>query len=832
MSVSSEIKDQFLKDFQNRILQGRKLLQNSNHRWGDKLFTDLFFEIEKIDWLTSQKKRQLTMIISNSWWIYLNSLTNRKEEKLDIIRYVDAYNRFFSFLSKLDEFDLFTNFWSTLLKKIIQSRDYSINGITKFINSFCEKVKKREDKISLVELQLLLIYLRKSVLPSDLFRLSLKTLGEILYKLEPNKKSLFLYIVIESVKLDFLEESPEFINEINKILVGRLPNYLKEDFSNLRKVSINERNFNEILTDLEDLIYYLNNIGEHLWIITIIKNIFAKIREYKSLEDALFFIKKYIDFSVSRNQFEIAYAIYDFLEDIFLYQTDLGYDKNLIELWVNACKKFVDMKEKKYLYQSLEKLSNHLKTPTSPEEIFHYFYTYDYLWQFKSRFFILESGDFWKMMFYRTLFEEKDLELATKIIAFLPEEIKTYLMDLNSLYSLTESLKTQIYSVTDDYDESMSADIEFSLNQMILRINSEGALSFRILFENNELMEGKITDEYWNDLHIMEIYSDLFSGNQEKIYNFNLIEFGKLLFNFLPKMIRAFFKKFQSNDTEYSPQIYYILDNMTVPFDLIYHQNFFMLQYSNGYKIGEPPLGGTLAEQEILSEDSVEKLSNYNILIIEATNSKDPLQWNAEVQKKMLIFPFVHGMDELNYIISFFNTQPKINEMNILSNFESSREKILTHVSQGAYHIIHFVGNIFYSKLSPKDSYILTNDKQLITFNEIKRAIDSNPNQNNIQPILFFNAQIFDVNGRRLKNLLNVFGEMVSQFNYDRITGIASRIYPLFNEDSREIISNFYINLFNNKSQGEAFLNARKQSKSGLAISSFILFGNPSKKLK
>jgi len=46
MSVSSEIKDQFLKDFQNRILQGRKLLNSANHRWGDKLFTDLFFEIE------------------------------------------------------------------------------------------------------------------------------------------------------------------------------------------------------------------------------------------------------------------------------------------------------------------------------------------------------------------------------------------------------------------------------------------------------------------------------------------------------------------------------------------------------------------------------------------------------------------------------------------------------------------------------------------------------------------------------------------------------------------------------------------------------------------
>ncbi|MFX1260101.1 MAG: hypothetical protein ACFFAN_19810, partial [Promethearchaeota archaeon] len=74
MSVSSEQKNQFLKDFQNKILQGRKLLQNANHRWADRLFTACLFDIEKKEWLDAQKKRQLIQVISNSWWIYLNSL--------------------------------------------------------------------------------------------------------------------------------------------------------------------------------------------------------------------------------------------------------------------------------------------------------------------------------------------------------------------------------------------------------------------------------------------------------------------------------------------------------------------------------------------------------------------------------------------------------------------------------------------------------------------------------------------------------------------------------------------------------------------------------------
>ncbi|TFG25892.1 MAG: hypothetical protein EU532_11160 [Promethearchaeota archaeon] len=804
-------------------------MNSANHRWGDKLFTELYFEIEKIDWLTPQKKRQLIMIISNSWWIYLNSLKSSKENEFDLIRYVDAYNRFFSFLSKLDEFDLFTNFWTNLLKSIIRSKDFSVNGVTKLINSFCEKVKKREDKISLVELQLLLMYLRKSVIPSDLFRISLKILGEILYKIEPAKKSLFLYIIIENVRLDFLEESEDFVNDINKILTNRLPSYLKDEFSNLRKISINERNFTEILADLEALIYYLNHIGEHSWIIILIKNIFSRIREYRSLEEAVQFIKKYIDFSVNRNQFQIAYAIYDFLEDVFMYQTDLGYDTNLIELWVDACKKFVDMKEKKYLYQSLEKLSNHLKTPQTNEEIFHYFYTYNYLWQFKSKFFVLDSGDFWKMIFFRTLFEEKQFDLAQKIISFLPEEIQSNLTDLNSLFRVAESIKPQIYSLGGTQEEPMSFNADFLLNKMILRINAEGAISFKISFKNEKIMEGRITDEYWNDLQIMEIYNDLFSGSQQKTYPFNLIEFGKLLYNFLPKTIRTFFEPFKSKKLNYIPQIYIILDNMTIPFDLFYDNNFFMLKYSCGYKIGEPPLGGIISEQ-VVTEDHPLKLQNkYNILLVEVTNLKGPLKWNEESKQKILVFPFVDAAEEFDYITHFFNNQSEINEMTILSGLESSREKILTSISQEAFHIIHFVGNIFYSNLSPKDSYFLTNENNLITFHEIKRALDKN--QHNIQPILFFNVQIFDMNGIRLRNVLRTFGEIIRQFNFDRITGIISRIYPLFNESTREIMSNFYINLFENNTLAEALLNARKQCKSGLAISSFILFGKPWKLL-
>ncbi len=829
MTISSDVKNQFLKDFQTKILQGRELLQNANHRWGDKLFTNLYYEIEKIDWLDSQKKRQLNMIITNSWWIYLNSLINRKNEgvEIDFIRYIDAYNRFFSYLSKLDEFDLFTNFWTILLKSFIKVKNLSVEGITKFINSFCLKVKEKENFLKLVELQMLLMYLRKTAFPSNLFRFSLKILGEILFKLEPGKKALLLFIFLENITIKYLDESSDFVQMINKILANRLPNYLKEDFTNMRKISINERNFSSSLTDLEELIYYLNSIGENSWIIIIIRYLFAKIKEFQSIKEAKIYIRKFIDYSINRNQFEIAYEIYDFLEDILMSQTDLGYDNSLIELWIEACKKFSDMKDSKYLLQSMEKLNNHLKNPQTPAQIYHYFYTYNYLWKFKSKFFSLESEDFWKMMFYRALYEENDFNLAKKIIQFLNEKLRSTLTDLNSLYNIAESLKSEIYSLKDKSNIDQPINPDFVLNQMIIRINSKGLISFHMISSNKNIIEGKIINEYWNDLQIMEIYNDIFSGIKEKKYKFDLPEFGRLLYIFLPKLIRDFFKQIRNQNS--IPQIYLILENMTIPFGLIYEDNFFMLKYSCGYKIGEPPLIGMAFEQNSLNTQTLQNQKSYDVLLIEAINASGPLKWNEITKKKELIFPFPLGSDEFNHITNFFNDKPEIKQIKILNGFNSTRQNILSSLSQDPLNIIHFVGNIFYSKWSPKDSYFLTNDNDLITFNEIKKALDKN--RFNLHPILFFNTQIFNINGERLKNVLRTFGEIISQFNYETITGIISRNYPLFNHETKEIITNFYNNLFKSNSQGVALLKARQQCKSGLAISSFLLFGKPWKKL-
>jgi hypothetical protein len=798
------------------------------------------------------------MIISNSWWMYLNSLIKNKDEKegIDLIRYIDAYKRFFSFLSKLDDLYLFNNFCTNLIQKFIKMEGLSQSGITKFINSFSAKLNEREQFQKLFELQILLFFLRKSVVPSEYFNLSTERIGKTIFKLEPNKRPLFIYILLENVclKYNLMENSVDFIKEINKILINRLPGYLKNEFSSISRISINERSFNTILEDLEELIYYLNDIGEFSWIIFFIRNIFSKIREYHSLDEAIDYIRQFIDFSISRNRFEIAFEIYDFLEDIFILQTDLSYDTRLIELWVEACKKFVDMKEKRYLLQSLEKLNNHLKLPQSNSQIFHYFYTSNLLWQYKSMFFSLEQRDFWRMMFFRALFEEENFRLSEKIIPYLDKDFNRMLTNLVELHNEVKSSEQNIYSFIDQSNNLQSIPNNFSLKQIILRINCNGMISYRILSIDNRIIEGKVSNEFWNDTHIIEIYNELFYETETRKYNFSLNEFGQLLYIFLPKLIRNFFKSFKIESLNIIPQIYFILDNMTIPFDLIYDNNFFLLKYASGYRIGEVPIAGATSDFEKITTDAIEQV--YNVLVIESINSSNPLKWNEKTKQKELIFPFQAGAEEVNYIINFFNMRSEIGKMAALVGANSTLENISSNLSSNMYHIIVFVGNIFYSKWSPKNSFFVTNDNQILTFNDINKMLSKdNPT---IRPIIIFNSQVYDIEGRKQKNTLTTFGEIVSQFNHDEITGIVSKNYPIFNEETKQIISNFLINLFNNYSLGNSLLKARQQCiannmekivekqvkksstelstthidlRSSLAISSYLLFGKPWKKI-
>jgi len=460
-------------------------------------------------------------------------------------------------------------------------------------------------------------------------------------------------------------------------------------------------------------------------------------------------------------------------------------------------------------------------------------------------------------MLYRAIYEENDFNLAQKILPHLDKDLIALINNPLLLYNETKDLERDIYSFGEDDNIFTGFEEGFVIKQIIFRINTEGLISVRMVSQDKKIIEGKIYNEYWNDAQIIDIYNDIFSDKLVKTYNFTINEFGRLLYIFLPKKIRAFLKQFKIKSLDMIPEIYFILDEMTIPFELVYDNNFFLLKYSIGYIIGEPPLGGiTFGYESEVQGDNLIEQNKYNVIVIECTNSSNPIRWNEDSKAKELIFPFEAGINEFNYITEFFNNREEVGQITILVGPDSSRDNILSHIESGSNHIIHFVGNIFYSKWNPRDSFFLTNNNEIVTFNDINKAIQSS--QSNLSPFLFFNSQIYDTQGTKLKNVLRTFGDIVENFDYERIIGIMSRNYPIFDNETNEIIANFYSNLFNHHSQGVSLLKARqacmanKMTKlveqqfeelsaedgtksidleSSLAISSYMLFGKPWKKL-
>ena len=450
-----------------------------------------------------------------------------------------------------------------------------------------------------------------------------------------------------------------------------------------------------------------------------------------------------------------------------------------------------------------------------------------------------------------------DFDIAQRILPYLDKNLVGLINNPFLLYNETKDLERDVYSFGEDDSIFTGFEEGFVIKQMIFRINTEGLISVRMISLENKIVEGKIYNEFWNDAHLIDIYNDIFSDKLVKTYNFTVNEFGRLLYIFLPKKIRSFLKQFEIKSLDIIPEIYFILDEMTIPFELIYDNNFFLLKYSIGYIIGEPPLGGiTFGYDPELQEDNVITQNKYNVLIIECTNSSSPVRWNEESKAKELIFPFEAGINEFNYVTEFFNNREEVGQITILVGPDSSRDNVLSHIKDGTNHVIHFVGNIFYSKWNPWDSFLLTNDNEIITFNDINNSIQSS--QSRIHPFLFFNSQIYNTQGKKLKNVLRTFGDIAENFDYERIIGIMSRNYPIFDSETNEIITNFYSNLFNQYSQGVSLLKARqacmanKMTKlveqqfedlsaedgtkridleSSLAISSYMLFGKPWKKL-
>jgi hypothetical protein len=694
-----------------------------------------------------------------------------------------------------------------LLTNLVKMDGISSSRIPKFINSVSVKFIEQKKYIQLIEIQFLLIFLQESVVHALYFHEIMDYLYKIIEKIEPSKRTLFIYAVLQNIRIKFdLGVDPEeFVENINKKIMHLIPVKLKEYFNELNAIIVNERTFNSTKGEIIDLFSYLNNIGESSWTIIIIRTLFFYINQFQSFDEATKQIHQFIKFSIDRSQLNIVYTTYDYLEFILLTRSKEQYNKKLIELWADACNRFAIMKQKDFLLLAIENLLEYLQIPEESSNIFHYLHTCNYLWKFRSIFFSFKEQDFWRMIFYRALYQENDITLAKKIIPFLNKNLQPLVQDCEALNKNALELKNEIYTLEEEEDYYFQQKNLHIVN-MVIKIDSIGEFSYRVYYSDENILDRTFRKEHWNDTYIIKIYNDLFFNANKKRYDFSLEEFGKILYLLLPKVIRDYFYQFRTQVLR--PQIYFVFDKMTIPFEFIYKKGFFLFGYSIGYNIGAPPIMG--AKFLIEKEDSQKIAADrgYEALLVDSINALAPKYWQEDENRKKLLYEFPSGANELTYIKELFENRPEIQNLKVLLGSESTKGMILEEISQANYHIIYFVGNIIFSETHPSYSYFITNDNTILKFIDLFNALEKQVKK--IKPILFFDTQMFDRKGKRLKETFGYFSEIISQLNFNNVKGVIYRNFTNFNTDTKKIISEIFNNLFDDNSLGISLLKARE----------------------
>ena len=798
-------KPNFLNEFQKKLKQGRWLLEENSHHWATRLFLDLFFETESELKLSRKRKQFLILKLSQTWKDYIGSLS--ASQNYDFIKLIDAYNRFLSFLLNVKDYTLFKEYTNRMLKKILSRSTFSIPGIIKFINSVSPIFIEQGDWIQVVELQILAIFLAKDFAKVKHFKSSKEYLEKIIRKIKPSDRKLFFYSLLENIHREFniSGEPNEFNTALTKKLIKKDIKLLEEDIKSLKDIKVNKETYESINNQLITLYIYLMQIGEYKWGMIIAKTLFNNVKKYRTLEEATTHLYESIDQFTDRCLFDGIYEFFIFLEDHMKEHYDLRYNHNLIEMWAKACDIFATKEEKRLLFLAFEKLTKYLIYPNNTFQIIHYFHTYNYLWQFKSQY-LSQKKDFWKMLFYRALFQSNDIPLAKKILPLLESQLQSQVKNFESLLEEKAKIDEDIYQLPQS-DEIPDDFKDLKVANMIIKINSEGEFSYRVHYSNQNIYEKTLKKEHWNSTYLITLYKDLFSPPSDREYNFNLKEFGKILFLSLPKPIRDYFSQFTEQILK--PQISFVFDKVKIPFELIYgKEGFAFLNYSLGYSCNPPSIMGSrfLIEESSSTQENME----LNALLIDSINALAPKKWNEEKKKKEALYRFSSGPNQLLFAKKFFDNREGFNEFTALTGSESKKETIIREVSKGNNHIIHIVGNLIFLESHPEYSYFITNDEKILSITEFISVLEKRVG--NIRPLIFLDIKLFDNHGTPINNPLQHISKVMRKLNFNNIKGILTRINPEFNKETKQIISEFFINLLKANNMGISLFKARKTS--------------------
>ncbi len=771
MSKKTQSFTEFVK---NQLVIGQKLLRQGSHGWAETTFESILLTLERQKDMSAKNKEYVRSLVVQAWQARIQDL-GRDQSPDKWIFLVDAYHHILFLLFQNNSFKEIAKLCQSLVLSLISQEEISRETLASILDPVSEFLLKGGFRREALEVQLAMMLIRGSAKSSETLQNLLQYLAGIVLKLGVNFRPIFFYVLFDNATDFFkLDASRDARNELVELLIDTCRNAVSLDIRDAMAQTskfVTRFQIQDVKDDFVKLVQKLEILNEFDWAFGIIRNYSRLLIENGLVEEALTLSQEFSEFSIRRGFYQFGFQGYGLIGKAL---ADQGKKNELVSLWYGAARMFARSQQADLLNESIKKIDEYLDPPQAFGNSQPYFETYNEIWNLKSRLGQTTEVDFWKMAFYRALFEERDLEVAKFAWKSLPDAYKSKCHPTGQIEDAIANLPRAPVG-------------KISHTRLVIRLVDQQDVDIYCTSPKSEEYLEIHSPEPWNSAELEEIFSQLITRQRD----LELMMFGRLIYLNLPAEVRRTIRSFKAESVQAQPHLLFIMDKFSLPVGLIHDGTSFLnLKFAVSSLIGPTSLRGM--SEMTQDNPAAEKL---RLLFVANLNVKDPRIWDEKTHKEEPLYCLSETEGEVNDLIQFTQKYSSVESISYLIGTQATKDKILATIRELQPHILHYAGILFYVEENPGESYLLAPDGKVISLEEIFQVFEEFP----VRPLLVLNVKLVNKKGEFIFNAGYEAGQLGSLQSKYFLTGVLTRFAPIFNADSLALFKGFYDCLLSRK---------------------------------
>ncbi len=809
-----------IDNYSSLISRLETLLSKNKQFWAVELSNKIYLT-SQIEEITDSERFLLYTNIVEIWEEYILYLSLDFEENWPFI--YNAFIHLFDILVLIEDYSRLIKNGLDLVKILINLDFASDEEIADYIDSLAVFSARGKNYEQTTELIFLSNFFRGRYLQNEYFDRTLNIFYTFLKKIAFEQRIILINNIFGKIYTQFLKNKMkyrDFIESFEHVYKFSIESIFYDCILHLNDISHNSHDSPKQLELLHSTIFSLQIIKGNSWAYRIVDNYCEELKSI-NINKAIKFLKNFMEICYKQGEYNIAFVACSNLSSLLPKRGT--FQLNQIRLWAEWTLKFRNLSNKRYFIMSVKKFKALLDIPVKKKYFIDFCYAKNEYYRIIRGYLNSSEQDFWYAALHRSIFEEgfeKITEFCINKLQISNEKEIISLINEKVNYTITQKKEKK--------DSSKQVDIGGMIPKKIIikmRIPYQSPLKIysEIYYTSGfSKFTNFTTKESWDEPNLNHLYRQLpiigKGGNMLNIIdnstsnNLNQQLFGKLAYLFLPKSIRDYFDGLNLR-SEHTPELLIIIDRPYFPFEMIHDDSSPLgAKFAIGYRFREPALSSF---KQNFSNELDHSILKFTLLSIGDLNQQTPEIWDENTKKYYPIHQFKEGSDQRLFM------EQKMNNMNsLVDRFSSIKENYCTkeiiekELSTGSYNIIHFSSNLFYLEENPKESFFLTSDNKIISFQDIVEMLSYAKQRNELQgipyfrPLIIFDGRIIGKNNIILSRFFEEIYNITKNISSKLILGILSRISNEFNDILKLFLGEFINLLLLNESIGASLLKA------------------------